>query len=44
VPARGGPPGVWVADGPPCATPYEDAGGLWERPAVPRLQSRTSGL
>jgi uncharacterized protein with NRDE domain len=22
-------PRVWVADGPPCAVPYEDAGALW---------------
>jgi uncharacterized protein with NRDE domain len=44
VPAGGGPPRVWVADGPPCATAYVDAAGLWERPAVPRVQSRTSGL
>jgi uncharacterized protein with NRDE domain len=44
VPAGGGPPRVWVADGPPCATPYEDAAALWEPPAVARFQSRTSGL
>ena len=22
-------PRVWVADGPPCTTPYEDVSGLW---------------
>ncbi len=32
-------PRVWVADGPPCTTPYRDATALWTAP-----QSRTSGL
>ena len=26
-------PRVWVADGPPCTTPYEDVSGLWTLPA-----------
>ena len=26
---HGGPPRVWVADGPPCTTPYVDVSGLW---------------
>jgi uncharacterized protein with NRDE domain len=25
-------PRVWVADGPPCTTPYEDVSGLWRLP------------
>lgn len=29
VPAAGGTPRLWVADGPPCATPYEDVSSLW---------------
>jgi uncharacterized protein with NRDE domain len=33
VPAGAGPPRVWVADGPPCSMPYEDASALWGRPA-----------
>ena len=38
-------PRLWVADGPPCTTAYEDAGGLWDVPfASPPAQSRTSGL
>jgi uncharacterized protein with NRDE domain len=49
-------PRVWVADGPPCQTPYAEVGRLWadkaggpvgggsERPGVPTAQSRTSGL
>lgn len=39
-------PRLWVADGPPCATPYTEATGLWEGRAVPEppVQSRTSGL
>jgi uncharacterized protein with NRDE domain len=47
VPSGHGAPGVWVADGPPCTTGYEDAGELWVRPAASRdeaAQSRTSGL
>jgi uncharacterized protein with NRDE domain len=41
----GGLPRLWVADGPPCATPYVEAGELWGRPvAAPPAQSRTSGL
>jgi uncharacterized protein with NRDE domain len=44
VPARG-LPRVWVADGPPCTNPYEEAGALWdEPPARTASQSRTSGL
>ena len=34
VPAESGPPRLWVADGPPCTTAYEDAGGLWGAPAA----------
>ncbi|HTU37028.1 MAG TPA: NRDE family protein [Acidimicrobiales bacterium] len=30
VPAADAPPRLWVADGPPCATPYEEATWLWE--------------
>ncbi len=38
-------PRLWVADGPPCATPYVEAVDLWGRPAAPGpVQSRTSGL
>jgi uncharacterized protein with NRDE domain len=47
VRVRSGPgtPGLWVADGPPCRTAYEDAAGLWEVAPAPRpTQSRTSGL
>jgi uncharacterized protein with NRDE domain len=32
-------PRVWVADGPPCRTTYEEMSGLWRA-----AQSRTSGL
>ena len=40
-----GLPQLEVADGPPCATPYQDAGELWGRSAAaPPTQSRTSGL
>jgi uncharacterized protein with NRDE domain len=34
VPAGSGPPRLWVADGPPCTTAYEDGGGLWGAPAA----------
>jgi uncharacterized protein with NRDE domain len=45
VPSGSGMPRLWVADGPPCMTDYEDVSGLWTRPAGDRpLQSRTSGL
>ncbi len=46
VPAGTGLPRVWVAAGPPCATPYEDAAGLWADRIAPAsgAQSRTSGL
>jgi uncharacterized protein with NRDE domain len=31
VPAdRGATPSMWVADGPPCTTPYRDVRGLWD--------------
>ena len=33
VPDGGGLPRLWVADGPPCATPYDEAGELWEPPS-----------
>jgi uncharacterized protein with NRDE domain len=36
-------PQLWVADGPPCTAPLEDAGALWSADAAP-VQSRTSGL
>jgi uncharacterized protein with NRDE domain len=42
-PEPGTPPQLWVADGPPCATPLEDAGALWTCD-VAAAQSRTSGL
>jgi uncharacterized protein with NRDE domain len=45
VPSGSSAPRLWVADGPPCTTPYEDAGSLWDVPsASPPAQSRTSGL
>jgi uncharacterized protein with NRDE domain len=28
------PPRIWVAPGPPCSTPYEEAGSLWAGPAA----------
>jgi hypothetical protein len=34
-------PRVWVAEGPPCMTPYVEVGALWGAETV---QSRTSGL
>lgn len=34
VPAGPGVPSLWVADGPPCTTPYEDLSGLWGPPAA----------
>jgi uncharacterized protein with NRDE domain len=44
-------PRVWVADGPPCETPYTEVSALWadaaersEEADVPTRQSRTSGL
>ena len=44
VPDGRGLPRLWVADGPPCATPYETA-ALWEpAAAAPTAQSRTRGL
>ena len=44
VGSGGGAPRVWVADGPPCMTPYTDVRALWAPAAGPRAQSRTSGL
>ena len=44
VPSGGGAPRMWVADGPPCTTPYEDVGALWAPPSGAPAQSRTSGL
>jgi len=44
VPAGGGLPRLWVADGPPCATPYVEVGDLWDRAGAAGAQSRTSGL
>jgi uncharacterized protein with NRDE domain len=39
------PPRMWVADGPPCSSPYEEVSGLWRhRPTPGPAQSRTSGL
>lgn len=45
VPTGTRTPRVWVADGPPCTTAYEDVSGLWVLPveSLP-AQSRTSGL
>ena len=42
VPSGTAAPRLWVADGPPCTTAYEDAAGLWESRSP--AQSRTSGL
>ena len=42
VPSGIAAPRLWVADGPPCTTAYEDAAGLWESRSP--AQSRTSGL
>ncbi len=44
VPAGGALPRLWVADGPPCATPYVEAGALWGRAGAAKAQSRTRGL
>jgi uncharacterized protein with NRDE domain len=33
VPSGSAPPRMWVADGPPCTTDYEDVGDLWVLPA-----------
>lgn len=30
----GGPPRLWVADGPPCTAPYEDGSALWAADAA----------
>ena len=40
------PPRMYVADGPPCATPYVEMSELWTGHAIlgPSAQSRTSGL
>ncbi len=43
------PPRLWVADGPPCTTAYEDVSGLWDLPVESgpgpaSTQSRTRGL
>jgi uncharacterized protein with NRDE domain len=35
VPAGDGLPRMWVADGPPCTTAYEDVSALWDRPVAP---------
>lgn len=47
VTARDDPPRIWVADGPPCSTPYHEVSAMWDEvgsaPAE-RTQSRTSGL
>jgi uncharacterized protein with NRDE domain len=44
VPADPGTaPRLWVADGPPCTTPFEDAASLWAVDAA-GVQSRTNGL
>jgi uncharacterized protein with NRDE domain len=32
VPSGPAPPRLWVADGPPCTTPYEDVSALWTVP------------
>jgi uncharacterized protein with NRDE domain len=45
IPSGSAAPRLWVADGPPCTTAYEDASGLWGVPPAARPpQSRTSGL
>jgi hypothetical protein len=40
------PPRMYVADGPPCVTPYMETSGLWTGQTAlgPSAQSRTSGL
>jgi uncharacterized protein with NRDE domain len=40
VSSKDAPPRLWVADGPPCTTAYEDVSALWSTP----VQSRTRGL
>ena len=37
-------PRLWVADGPPCTTAYEDVSWLWDARRSAPAQSRTSGL
>ena len=44
VPSGTAAPRLWVADGPPCTTAYEDAAVLWESRPIGPAQSRTSGL
>ena len=44
VSSEGARPRLWVADGPPCTTAYEDVSALWSAPAPAPAQSRTSGL
>jgi uncharacterized protein with NRDE domain len=41
-----GPPRLWVADGPPCTSDFEEASALWASRPEPGwpAQSRTSGL
>ena len=34
VPAGEGVPRLWVADGPPCTTAYQDVSGLWDVPVA----------
>jgi uncharacterized protein with NRDE domain len=52
VPAGDAPPRIWVADGPPCVTPYAEVTDLWGASGSPTpasapastAQSRTRGL
>jgi uncharacterized protein with NRDE domain len=44
VPAGDAPPHIWVADGPPCETPYVEVTDPWSAESVIAPQSRTSGL
>jgi uncharacterized protein with NRDE domain len=34
IPAGEGVPRLWVADGPPCTTAYQDVSGLWDVPVA----------
>jgi len=42
VPAQDRPPRLWVADGPPCTTAYDDVTGLWDFPARRPRAGRTA--
>ena len=44
VGARHEPPRMWVADGPPCTTPYRDVTGLWGDDRAPTAATRASPM